>query len=303
MQKVNISLLLKVNHYCENLKMNEELFNVNMAKMLLSPEQWKFIAGFLPEEVSPVTKINMPEVKEKKLDRHCAREILVPLSGNYAYSFNGKCYNCAQGAMFLIDANIEHETGYTRYSDNLIHLWLFVGRKQILAQYLKIHHGRMESKRKIAINDFASDMNLYDLWEALRHETGEFQTFIARRKFMLALSLIFIKILEIDKTGADPGIYQKMMVEMVKDRIQKSFRQGIDLTQLAKVGGYSKFYFLRLFKQYSGYTVYEYFNQCRINEMKYLLQKKLSQKEIAIELGFSCAAAFSNWRKKMNGNT
>ena len=45
--------------------MNEELFNVDMAKMLLSPEQWKFIAGFLPEEVSPVTKISMAEVKAK----------------------------------------------------------------------------------------------------------------------------------------------------------------------------------------------------------------------------------------------
>lgn len=280
--------------------MNEELFSVNMAKMLLSPEQWTFIAGFLPEEVSPVARISTAEIKTKKLDRHCAREILVPLSGNYDYSFNGKCYNCAPGAMFLIDANIEHETGYTGYSDNLIHLWLFVEHKQILIQYLKIHHGKMESKRKIAINDFASDMNLYDLWEALRHETGEFEIFLVRRKFMLALSLIFIRILEVEKTGTSPDTYQKMMVEIVKDRIQKNFRQGINLAQLARVGGYSKFYFLRLFKQYSGHTVYEYFNQCRINEMKYLLQKNLSQKEIARELGFSCAAAFSNWRKKMN---
>lgn len=279
--------------------MNNELFNVDMAKMLLSPEQWKFIAGFLPEEVSPVPRISTVEVKEKKLDRHCAREILVPLSGNYDYSFNGKCYNCAPGAMFLIDSSIEHETGYTRYSHNLIHLWLFVERKQVLVQYLKIHRGKMESKRRIAINDLASEINLYDLWEALRQATGEFEIFFARRKFMLALSMIFIKILEIESTETDPDTYQKMMVEMVKSRIHKNFRQGIDLAQLARVGGYSKFYFLRLFKQYSGCTIYEYFNQCRINEMRRLLQEKRPKKEIANELGFSCPQAFANWRKKI----
>ena len=280
--------------------MNNELFNVSMAKMLLSPEKWEFVSAFLPEEVMPVSQIALSEVKEKRLDRHGSREILVPLSGKYDYGFNGKCYHCELGTMFLIDSSIEHETGYTKYSDNLIHLWLFVERRKILVQYLKIHHGKMESKCKIAINDLASDMNLYDLWETLRHKTGEFEIFLARRKFMLALSLIFIKILEIEKTATDLNTYQKMMVEMVKERIQKNFRQGVNIAQLARVGGYSKFYFLRLFKQYSGYTVYEYFNQCRINEMKRLLQKNLSQKEIAGELGFSCAAAFTNWRKKMN---
>jgi len=280
--------------------MNDELFNVNMAKMLLSPEKWKFLAGFLPEEASSVVKINSKEVKAKTLDRHLSREILVPLSGKYCYGFNGKCYDCVPGTMFLIDANIEHELGYTRYSENAIHLWLFVERKQVLAQYLKVHQGKVDKKRKIAITDFPADMNLYDLWESLQHETGEFEIFLARRKFMLALSLIFVKFLEIEKTETDSDTYQKMMVEMVKTRIQKNFRQGIDLAQLARVGGYSKFYFLRLFKQYSGYTVYEYFNQCRTNEMKHLLQEKRSQKEIAGELGFSCASAFSNWRKKMN---
>jgi AraC-like DNA-binding protein/quercetin dioxygenase-like cupin family protein len=279
--------------------MDNELSDFKTTEMLLSPGKWKLVTSFLPEEVPPVSQIALKESEEKKFKHHFAREILVPLTGEYCYGFNGKCYNCVPGAIFLIDSNIEHEAGYTRYSNHLIHLWMFVEHKQVLSQYLTIHHGKIEYKRKIAINDFAADMNLYDLWENLQCATGKYEIFLARHKFILALAMIFVKIVEREKTDTDKKTYQKMMVEMVKSRIQENFRQGISIAQLTRIGGYSKFYFLRLFKQYSGYTVYEYLNLCRINEMKRLLQKNLSQKEISMELGFSCSASFSNWRKKI----
>jgi len=271
----------------------------NTRLMLLSPEKWKIVADFLPEKQDAVTAKNAGETAEKKMSRHPHREIFVALKGKYLYAFNGKYYNCAPGTVFLIDSNIEHELCYTKYSRNLLHMWLFVLEDRVFGNCLEINQGKMENRLKIMFRDFPPSMNIHKQWSIFRDCAGKPEAAIESRKMFLELGCLFMRIIESGTTTeSDLDDYQKELIEITKGRIQKGFRHGINIEQLARSGGYSKFHFLRLFKKYSGFTIHEYLNMCRMNEMEKLLAENQSLKEIAGALGFSCLPAFSTWRKK-----
>lgn len=283
--------------------MTREIFDEASTMTLLSPEKWTLVTDFLPAKPEPDTGKNSRRAAEKKMSRHAHRELLVALKGKYVYGFNGKCYNCEPGSIFLIDSNVEHELCYTQYSRNLLHMWLFVLEDRVFGNCLEINKGKMENRFKILFRDFLSSMNIFRQWDALRESAGTTREPLEKRKFLLSLGCLFLRIIE-SGTPSEPDLddYQKEMIEITKGRIQKGFRHGINIEQLARSGGYSKFHFLRLFRKYSGCTIHEYLNKCRMNEMEKLFARKYSLKEIAGELGFSCLPAFSNWRKKMMEN-
>ena len=73
--------------------------------------------------------------------------------------------------------------------------------------------------------------------------------------------------------------------------------RGVTLDMLARISGYSKFHFLRLFQRCTGQTVHTYIDHCRRQRVEAMLQQGCAKKEIAAALGFSCPAAFSRWLK------
>ena len=281
----------------------KNLFDEKAVELMLSPEKWKLAADFLPEEAETAPNISPKEASEKRMSRHFQREIFAPLAGNYNYGFNGKYYKCVPGTIFLIDSNVEHELCYTRYSRNLLHLWFFVEEDKILGNYLRIDKGKMENRLKIILRYSSDDMNLYKRWSTFRKSKEKHESFCARRKMLFVLTSLFTRIME-NKAAPETDLpeYQYELIEMTKNRIQKNFRHGVSIEQLARIGGYSKFHFLRLFRKNTGFTIHEYLNVCRINEMQNLLKANLNLKEIAYHLGFSSLQAFSNWRRKIKSS-
>jgi AraC-like DNA-binding protein/quercetin dioxygenase-like cupin family protein len=278
-----------------------KLLDDNITEMLLSPETWKLIATFLPEETKSFYDISAEKLNKKRINRHSQREILIPLAGEYCYGFDGKYYNCVPGTFFLIDSNIDHELQYTKKSVNLLHLWLSIDEDKVFGNCSKIHHGKIESQFIVIFRDFTQGTNLYKIWDMFQNAESESETAIVRRKMLLALGCLHLRIIEnkiVPKSNLSE--YQSEIIEAAKNRIQKNFKNNIDIGQLALMSGYSKFHFMRLFKEYAGITIHKYHNECRKNEVTTLLTKNYTMKEIAYELGFSCPQAFCSWRKKMN---
>lgn len=286
--------------------MKEKLFSEDVERLLLSPEKWKLAAPFMPDEVETVPAGQVPERDKKQLGGHSHRELLVPLGGDYIYGFNEKFYHCVPGMIFFIDSGISHEALYTSCASRLTHMWFVVERDKLLGNYLMINNGRIEfcNRLKVLFRDFDPDVNIYEMWDAVKSGELDVRTFFGRRKLLFALNYLFLRLIEADAVQeSDIGEYQREMIESSKAHIRKSFKRGVNIEQLARVAGYSKFHFLRLFKKYAGFTVYEYVNLCRVNEVELMLQDDCTQKEIAYELGFSSPAAFSNWRRKMQRQT
>ena len=274
------------------------MFEQKLRELLLSSQNWKLITGILPDESSPLPTKHIPEDSDKILSRHWQREILIPLRGKYMYAFNGRYYDCSPGTIFFIDHEMQHEKFYTSQADGLSHIWLLVNKDKILGNTLQINKGELEYFNRIMLLDIDLSMNLNTAWDEIKDcNTESFK--LKRQKLFFIMGLLVIKILEQGSMHPEKlDEYQLEVVEASKKYIRKNFRQGLELAGLARMAGYSKYHFLRIFKKYSKCTVYEYINACRKNEVEILSRKNCSQKEIAAELGFSCPAAFANWSKK-----
>lgn len=80
--------------------------------------------------------------------------------------------------------------------------------------------------------------------------------------------------------------------------------EDISLDDAARFTGFSKYYFERLFKEYTNTSFYQYLINCRISRAKQLLvNNHLSVKEISYRCGFSSTAAFSKSFRQATGSS
>ena len=91
-----------------------------------------------------------------------------------------------------------------------------------------------------------------------------------------------------------------MSIEYIKENLDRN----LSLIQLAELVQMSPNYFVRLFKQSTGVTPYQYVLNCRINKAKELLKDhKLTLAEISQQLGFYDQSRFTNTFRKRMGIT
>jgi AraC-like DNA-binding protein len=70
--------------------------------------------------------------------------------------------------------------------------------------------------------------------------------------------------------------------------------EDIQVDELAKLAGFSKFHFTRLFKHFIGMSCYDYLNQHRImHAEKLLIEPNVSVTEVAMRSGFGSLATFN----------
>lgn len=94
------------------------------------------------------------------------------------------------------------------------------------------------------------------------------------------------------------------IVDRVVNYIEENYEQELSISELSKVAGLSEFYFSRLFKKYTGFTIHEYIIKTRVVNAKELLKStNLSIREIAYQCGFSNESSLCNTFKKVTDMT
>lgn len=85
--------------------------------------------------------------------------------------------------------------------------------------------------------------------------------------------------------------------------IREHCREQVSVDGLVKRFNLSKYYFIRLFRQYMGTTPYDYLLHCRINLAKTLLTTTgMSVEQVAAYVGFSDPGNFINHFKRLTGS-
>lgn len=275
--------------------MENKIFDRQTVELLLSPEKWQFITARTRNSILEQEKESQ---REKQLDSHPMREILMTVSGKYSYAYNDKYYDCAPGVIFLIDSHMSHENYYTSDAVGLFHIWIYSGLKKTIIRCTRINRGKFEIFAW-TVTSVTSEINLNRLWDEYNLAQSSFAQFCSLQKLRMALGIVFCRLLE-NPTNSNHRDYLQSIVELTKERIQKDFRSGTNIDYLARSAGYSRYHFVRVFKQYANCTVQQYIDSCRIDEMERLQQLNYSQKEIASELGFAGPSAFSVWRRKVS---
>jgi AraC family transcriptional regulator len=88
------------------------------------------------------------------------------------------------------------------------------------------------------------------------------------------------------------------------DYIQSHLSEDISLEDIAVYVGISQYYFIRLFKQSTGFSPYQYLIKCRIERAKQLMMLgQLSITDIAVQVGFASQSQFGRHFKRFTGMT
>lgn len=98
-----------------------------------------------------------------------------------------------------------------------------------------------------------------------------------------------------------PKIYLYRRVVQAKIFIDKNYASPIDLANIADEASFSKFHFIRLFKEIYGKTPHQYLITVRINKAKEILAGGESVSETCIAVGFESLTSFSGLFKKTVG--
>jgi AraC-like DNA-binding protein len=255
---------------------------------LLNMESWEIFAPFRDDHIPA----DAPMLN-KDVTKHNDYEILVGLEGVYPYYYNENCYNCKPGSIFLISPMLEHESFYTEGTNSVTHMWMFVNEQSLIASISQTHNGKMKGsfRCKVVYEDYTPKLKIYEIWNSLLNSKKISSQDLLNLK--LAICHLFLAIIENKQMSTNE--YQEEIMERTRNYIKKHFHQKIDIRHLARKMGYSKFHFMRLFKKYHTVTIQEYIDQQRLKKVKHLLADKATQKEIALQLGFSSRSSFTNW--------
>ena len=87
---------------------------------------------------------------------------------------------------------------------------------------------------------------------------------------------------------------QKEVVKKVIDYIEKNLEKEIDLNNISKTIGYSKFYLNRIFTKHTGITIYKYLQNRRLTvAAEKLIKTDMPIMQIAYEAGYDTQQSFS----------
>jgi AraC-like DNA-binding protein len=103
-----------------------------------------------------------------------------------------------------------------------------------------------------------------------------------------------------------PGKQEEYIEKFIEicDYIREHCADDLNLDTVSDMSGFSKFYFSKLFKQFTNVSFYKYVNQKRIDKAaELLIESKNSITEVALSCGFSSLSSFIRMFKIIKGCT
>lgn len=280
-----------VNQNCySGFTMNNCLFTQNELRILTDIRQWKLVYPPDMADVAPVSDYDHEQWMLQNTHNHPYKEILFVLDGGGVFGCAGSVYPACPGTVFIMNSYIEHDLYYPDNVPAFQHMWLFAFQDRCIYQRVS-GTGRNVDKIQVLAHEDNSQGAALLYEESLSDDIFRLQT---------ALSSLIYTVVRGGYENPEPaaqGSFQDQVIDAICRHIQDTAGRGSTLETLARISGYSKFHFLRLFKQHTGMSVHEYIDTCRHRRVRQMEAEGRYKKEIAAELGFSCLAAYSRWAK------
>lgn len=238
---------------------------------------------------------------------HTALEIIMPLENGYTAYVQQEKYELVPGDIFVIPAGTIHSLIAPKGGARFIYIFeldLFSklpGFNYILSlmsQPIHICHDDnpefYEAEASLMMqlaahywgNSITKEMNIYACLSSFFAKIGE-HTINA--------------IPPIASTSAKTGPLVSRL-STVLDYIDTHYSENITLEEAAGIANFSKFYFTRLFKQYTNQTFYDYLSAKRIRAAEQMLiVPNLPITEISLKSGFSSLSSFNRTFKRLKG--
>lgn len=272
--------------------MENRFFSDTEIQILAQPQQWKIVCPPKIKDKIPVRNKAHEEwmINNSHLDSHA--EVLIILKGSGYFGCNSEVYEITPGTIFVMEPFVEHDVFYPDDQRDFEHIWVFVFKDRCVYQRLSAFSDiqRPPDIKQIMVCDTSSTGG------ALLYQAGGCD----RLRLHAALNMIIYSVIskgyEIEEQAFCVS-FQSEVIEAICRHIQDTAGRATSLDILARISGYSKYHFHRIFQQHTGMNVHDYVDMCRLQKAKRMKEEGRLKKEIASELGFSCLAAYSRWNK------
>lgn len=238
---------------------------------------------------------------------HTALEIIMPLDGTYVAHILSETYVLDPGDIFIIPAGTIHSLEAPGEGSRLIYILepTFLSQlpgfnyvQSLLSQPMRITYDddpeyyETEAKLVLSLAEHywsqgaTKEMNLYACILSFFAKVGE-------------KNIVSIPV-SLGSSIKNSSVVNQLSI--VLDYIDEHFSESITLEQAAQIAGFSKFYFTRLFKEYTNHTFYEYLTEKRIRAAEQmLLMPKFPVTDVSIQAGFSSLSSFNRTFKRNKG--
>jgi AraC-like DNA-binding protein len=239
--------------------------------------------------------------------RHNHTEVLVCVAGPTSFGWLNRVFRLETGAVLLVERLEQHAFYYPQDVGEFEHLWVSWQDAPLQENGIATFrfHGRRDSVTQDTLcfprseQIFADVRSAWDsfgsLEESMRPLGKErLRTLLAR----MILELSFRA--QSSQQELDTG---STSVRKICAVIDSHPDREVPLSEAARVAGYSKYYFHRLFLRCTGETLHTYNTRRRIAHARQLLEGGWSCRAVAEEMSFASPTAFSHWYKRHQGVT
>lgn len=230
---------------------------------------------------------------------HTASEIILPLVSDYKVVVGGTAHTLAPGDIFIIPSGELHELYAPPSGERMIVqfdtslLYSLSGLESAVhllrpcALITERQHGDLHTRLHAILLELQTEY----FGNALFREASAYSTLI---RFLVTLGRSRVQ--GVGSLHPAPGPKQHRYIEKlleVCNHMNDHCTEAITVEELAAIAGFSKFHFIRLFKQFMGMSYYSYLNERRIMVAEKLLaDPHLSVTEVAMRSGFASLATF-----------
>jgi AraC-like DNA-binding protein len=195
------------------------------------------------------------------------------------------------GETILIDCHKPHS-----YSSlgNLDTIWFHFDGSNATAIYSELN----DLHNSVIVAKNASEIvnRIYKIYDI--YKTGKKISEAMQSAYIVRILSEFFK-----NPGAD-SFDKNSAISKIVSHIEEHYDQDMPIHDLSRIAGLSEFYFSRLFKKQTGFTLHEFIIKTRVNSAKILLKStNMSLREIAYQCGFSNESSFSNTFKRVTDMT
>lgn len=272
------------------MSVESTLLSPDEIDVLLHAERWRPIFGDTLE--GAIEDLRHDRWLRENPHSHTHPEIMLVVSGGGRHAHGERIFSCRPGSAFFFGPFDAHDAEPAPDLPDARQLWFALHGNRATARLIEVSGGRWRRGWALVLPHSQDPIAQWKLaWEP-----GEPP--VRKLRLMAVAQLLVATLLEAGDEAArdeDQGGFQRAVVAAICDHIEETAGRGDDLASLARLAGYSKYHFARLFKRETGMTVLEYIDVCRLERAREMIAAGNTYAEIADDLGFSSPQSFSRW--------
>ncbi|MHC4885651.1 MAG: helix-turn-helix transcriptional regulator [Planctomycetota bacterium] len=274
--------------------MTEPLLTDSERDVLRSAASWSLTCPGQFAENSPSRCAAAKAFYDDHRDQHAHAEICIALTRSMTVGLGESVYRMTPGSVLIAPPFTDHQNGYLPSRQPGSHIWIALTRRRALAMVVDLTGKGSHLRENLLLPSEEAGV----LPERLFTETTpEVSQGLRIRAALLNLAGTLLDADEQRDQEASSTDFQRAVIDTITIHIEENTGRGISLDILARMAGYSKYHFHRLFVKHAGCTPQQYIDRCRRRRMEELLQEGWTKAKISQALGFSAPQAFARWYK------